>query len=103
MYLVRLFWLRFSYARIDEIRISLQEAGFRRIEISSIPYEHAIADLAPLAHGAVFGSPLFVQLSDREADHQETEKAVLTALRHEFGNEPTIIPHQAIMIAAMRP
>jgi SAM-dependent methyltransferase len=99
----RFYQIPSSYARVDEIRTSLQEVGFRRIDISVIPYDHAINDLAPLAHGAVFGSPLFVQLRERAADHQQSEKVVLAALRREFGNEPTIIPLQAVMITATKP
>ena len=93
----------FSYARVDEIRTSLQKVGFHRIDISIVPYDHEINDLAPLAHGSVFGSPLFVQLRERAADHQKVEKVVLAALRREFGNEPTVIPHQAVMITATKP
>jgi ubiquinone/menaquinone biosynthesis C-methylase UbiE len=92
----------FSYARVDEIRTSLREVGFRRIDISVIPDDHTINDLAPLAHGAVFGSPLFMQLRDRGADYEHAERTVLAALRREFGNEPTVIPHQAVMIAATK-
>jgi ubiquinone/menaquinone biosynthesis C-methylase UbiE len=92
----------FSYARLDEIRASLQEVGFGRIDVSIIPDDHAITDLSPLAHGAVFGSPLFMQVLDRGADHQQVERTVLTALRQEFGNEPTIIPLQAVIIVASK-
>ncbi len=96
----KFYQIPFSYAQVDEIRASLQENGFRRIDVSIIPHDHVIDDLTPLAHGAVFGSPLFVQVRERAADHQIVEQNVLAALRREFGNEPTVIPHQAIMIVA---
>jgi ubiquinone/menaquinone biosynthesis C-methylase UbiE len=99
----KFYQIPFSYARVDEIRVSLQEVGFRRIDIAIIPYDHAIDDLRPLAHGVVFGSPLFAQVRDRGGDHQEVEQTVLAALRCEFGGEPTTIPHQAIMIVASKP
>lgn len=99
----KFYQIPFSYARIDEIRASLQEVGFRRIDVAITPYDHPISDLAPLAHGAVFGSPLFIQIRERGANHQEVEETVLAALRREFGDEPTVIPHQAIMIIANKP
>jgi ubiquinone/menaquinone biosynthesis C-methylase UbiE len=99
----KFYQIPFSYARVDEIRTSLQEVGFRRIDVSVVPYDHEITDLAPLAHGAIFGSPLFVQLRERAADCEQAEKTVLAALRREFGNEPTVIPHQAVMITAAKP
>jgi len=99
----KFYQIPFSYARVDEIRTSLQEAGFRRIDVWINPYDHAIDDLGPLAHGAVFGSPLFGQVRDRAGDHQQVERTILAALRREFGNEPTSIPHQAILIVACKP
>jgi hypothetical protein len=44
-----------------------------------------------------------VQLRERAADHQQSEKVVLAALRREFGNEPTVIRLQAVLIAATKP
>ena len=83
-----------------EIRSALQTAGFQRIDVSIVPYDHPIDDLAPLAHGVVFGSPLFVQLRERGADYQRVETVVLDALRRAFGKEPAVIRHQAVFFMA---
>jgi SAM-dependent methyltransferase len=94
----------FSYHLIDPIKEALIAAGLDGIEVSVVRQHRPVADFSAFARGAVFGSPVLDQIRQRGgAEPTEIQEAVATAMRHEFGREPSVVPTQAIVFEARNP
>jgi ubiquinone/menaquinone biosynthesis C-methylase UbiE len=93
----------FAY-RFEPIKESLIDAGFADISATVLKSEKRIADFAMLARGLVYGSPIIDQVQQRGGvDPERVVDAIVRQYRNELGNEPAIIPMQAIVFSASRP
>jgi SAM-dependent methyltransferase len=94
----------FSYYLIDPIKESLMAAGLDRIVVSVVRQHRSVADFSAFARGVVFGNPVFDQIRQRGGvKPAQIQEAVATAMRHEFGGEPGVMPIQAIVFEAQKP
>lgn len=95
--------LPFGYYQIDPIKESLIAAGFGGIEVSVVRLQPTVTDFSTLARGLVFGNPVIDQIRQRGgAEAGAIQEAVAAALRSEFGDEPSVMPIQAIVCEAQR-
>jgi SAM-dependent methyltransferase len=94
----------FSYYLIDPIKESLIAAGLDGIEVSVVRQHRPVADLSAFARGIVLGNPVFDQIRQRGGvEPTQIQEAVATAMRREFGREPSVVPTQAIVFEARKP
>jgi ubiquinone/menaquinone biosynthesis C-methylase UbiE len=93
----------FSYHLIDPIKESLIAASFTGIEISVVELHRSVADFWAFARGVVFGNPVFDQIRQRGGvEPAQIQEAVVAAMRQEFGDEPSVMPVQAIVFEARK-
>jgi SAM-dependent methyltransferase len=93
----------FSYFLIDPIKESLIAARLDRIVVSVVRQHRSVADFSAFARGVVFGNPVFDQIRQRGGvEPIQIQEAVATAMRHEFGGEPGVMPIQAIVFEARK-
>lgn len=93
----------FGYHLIDPIKEALIDAGFGGIEVSVVQLQRSVTDFLTLARGIVFGSPVIDQIRQRGgAEPTEIQQAVAATMRREFGDEPSLMPIQAIVFEARR-
>jgi hypothetical protein len=93
----------FSYAAIDPVKESLLAAGFTRIDVTIQRFEKEAPDVALLARGIVYGSPLIDQIKARGGvDPRQVFDALVEAYRSEFG-APGRMPLQVIVFSATKP
>jgi ubiquinone/menaquinone biosynthesis C-methylase UbiE len=93
----------YSY-RFEPIKDSLIDAGFININAAVVQVQKEVPDLAILARGLVYGSPIIDQVRQRgsvEADR--IVDAIVRQYRNEFGSDPARIPLQAIVLSAQKP
>jgi ubiquinone/menaquinone biosynthesis C-methylase UbiE len=92
----------FSWPDIDPVKTALIEAGFGQLAIYVLPRVHDLGDTQDFARGLVFGSPLIVQIRERERVAADSVvEALAQALAAEFGS-PARLPMQAILFDAAR-
>ncbi len=89
----------FSYHDPDEIRKSLERAGFGSVSITHLPLRSRIPSVARFAHGLVFGNPLHEEVVSRGGDPADVLAAVTTAIEQHSGEELAL---QALVIHASR-
>jgi ubiquinone/menaquinone biosynthesis C-methylase UbiE len=93
----------FAY-RFEPIKESLIDAGFASISATILRSQKKVADFAMLARGLVYGSPIIDQLQQRGGvDAERIVDAIVRNYRDAFGDEPAIIPRQAIVFSANKP
>lgn len=93
----------FSYSAIDPIKESLLAAGFTRIDVTVERFEKAVPDVALLARGIVYGSPLIDQIKTRgDVSPEHVFDAMAQAFRDEFG-DPGHMPLQIVVVSAKKP
>lgn len=93
----------FAY-RFEPIKESLIDAGFASINATILRSQKKVADFAMLARGLVYGSPIIDQLQQRGGvDAERIVDAIVRNYRDAFGDEPAIIPRQAIVFSANKP
>ena len=93
----------FSYHAIDPIKESLIAAGFLGITISVLRREQPVPDFTAFTRGVVFGNPVLDQIMQRGGvEPGEVQNAVAAAMRKEFGQEPAVMPLQAIIFEAWK-
>lgn len=93
----------FAY-RFEPIKESLIEAGFASISATVLKSQKEVADFAMLARGLVYGSPIIDQVEQRGgADAERIVDAIVRRYRVAFGDEPAMIPRQAIVLSANKP
>ena len=99
----RFYEIPFHYHQIDAIKEALHTAGFEGMVATVLRQERHMADFTAFARGLVFGSPVVAQIEQRGGvEPEKIQEAVATALRQEFGTEPTKMPVQAIMFEASK-
>jgi len=93
----------FAY-RFEPIKESLIDAGFANISAVVVRLQKDVPDLAVLARGLVFGSPIIDQIRQRGGvDAEQVVNAIVREYRNEFGSERPKIPLQAIVFSAEKP
>ena len=93
----------FAY-RFEPIKESLIDAGFASISATILRSQKKVADFAMLARGLVYGSPIIDQLQQRGGvDAERIVEAIVRNYRDAFGDEPAMIPRQAIVFSANKP
>jgi ubiquinone/menaquinone biosynthesis C-methylase UbiE len=93
----------FSY-RFDPIKDSLLDAGFTNISADVKRLQKEVSDLSMLARGQVYGSPIVDHVKQRGGvEAEQIVTAIVAQYRREFGNDPAIVPLQAISFSAEKP
>ena len=93
----------FAY-RFEPIKESLIDAGFASISATVLTSQKEVADFALLARGLVYGSPIIDQVEQRGgADAEKIVDAIVRSYRDAFGDEPAMVPRQAIVFSANKP
>ena len=93
----------FAY-RFEPIKESLIDAGFASISATILRSQKKVADFAMLARGLIYGSPIIDQVQQRGGvDAESIVDAIVRNYRDAFGDEPAIIPRQAIVFSANKP
>ena len=93
----------FAY-RFEPIKESLIDAGFVGISATVLKAQKRVADFAMLARGLVYGSPIIDQVQHRGGvEPEQVVDAIVRQYRDEFGDEPAMIPLQAIVFCADKP
>jgi SAM-dependent methyltransferase len=93
----------FGY-RFEPIKDSLLDAGFANFTAVVIRLQKQVAELATLASGLVYGSPLIDHVKQRGGvEAEQIVAAVMQEYRREFGVDPATIPLQAIVFSAEKP
>ena len=93
----------FAY-RFEPIKESLIDAGFASISATILRSQKKVADFAMLARGLIYGSPIIDQVQQRGGvDAERIVDAIVRNYRDAFGDEPAIIPRQAIVFSANKP
>ena len=93
----------FAY-RFEPIKESLIDAGFASISATILRSQKKVADFAMLARGLVYGSPIIDQVQQRGGvDAERIVDAIVRNYRDAFGDEPAMIPRQAIVFSANKP
>lgn len=93
----------FAY-RFEPIKESLIDAGFASISATILKSQKEIADFSMLARGLVYGSPIIDQVQQRGGvDAERIVEAIVRNFRATFGDEPAVIPRQAIVFSANKP
>ena len=93
----------FSYYMIDPIKEALIASGFGDIEVSVVQLQRSVSDFSDFARGIVFGNPVIDQIRQRGGvEPTKIQQAVASTMRGEFGNEPSLMPIQAIVFEAGR-
>ncbi len=93
----------FGYHLIDPIKEALLAAGFGGIQVAIDHKRRPVADFSSFARGFVFGSPVVDQIRQRGGTApSEIQDAVAVAMRRELGEEPAIVPMQAIVFEARK-
>jgi ubiquinone/menaquinone biosynthesis C-methylase UbiE len=94
----------FSCHAIDPIKASLLAAGFNQISAHVISLNKVVPQMGIFAKGLVFGNPVIGQIRERGTTNpDEVLAAVYSALRKAFGDDPSSIPLQAIVVSACKP
>jgi len=95
------FQVPFSCHDVVVIRDDLRDAGFREIDVTTLPLEVPVADPADFARGLVFGTPLLEQIRGRPGiDPQDLVAALTAALSGELGLPSRPLRLQAHVIEA---
>jgi ubiquinone/menaquinone biosynthesis C-methylase UbiE len=93
----------FSY-RFEAIKDSMIDAGLTNIDAVVVKLQKEVADLASLARGLVYGSPIIDQVRQRGGvEAEQIVDAIVREYRQEFGSDPANIPLQAIVFSAEKP
>jgi ubiquinone/menaquinone biosynthesis C-methylase UbiE len=93
----------FAY-RFEPIKESLIDAGFTNISATVLKSQKKVADFAMLARGLVYGSPIIDQVQQRGGvDPEQVVDAIVRQYRDAFGDEPAMIPRQAIVLCVYKP
>ena len=93
----------FAY-RFGAIKNSLIDAGFTNISAVVLRLQKEVPDLAVLARGLVFGSPIIDQVQQRGGvDAEEVVDAIVSEYRNQFGSDGAKIPLQAIVFSTEKP
>ncbi len=93
----------FAY-RFESIKESLIDAGFTDISAVVVQLQKEVRDLASLARGLVYGSPIIDQVRQRGGvEAEQIVDAIVRKYRDEFGREPANVPLQAIVFSVRKP
>ena len=91
----------YSYHDLSVITESLQQAGFDTVEIVVQPRDSKASNPHQVAAGLVAGSPLAIQVAERDAlSLEDATLAVEDAIARKFGSGPISAPMQAFQISA---
>jgi SAM-dependent methyltransferase len=92
-----------GYNKIDPIKDTLSDAGFRDLRIAVLATEKQVADIGAFARALVYGNPLIDMIRTRGGvDPDQVVNALGEALAREFGNPP-LLPLRAIVFEAIKP
>jgi ubiquinone/menaquinone biosynthesis C-methylase UbiE len=93
----------FAY-RFEPIKESLIDAGFTGISATVLTLQKEVTNFALLARGLVYGSPIIDQVEQRSgADAEKIVDAIVRNYHDAFGDEPAMVPRQAIVFSANKP
>jgi SAM-dependent methyltransferase len=93
----------FAY-RFEPIKESLIDAGFTDISATVLRLQKEVADFAMLARGLIYGSPIIDQVQQRGGvDPEQIVDAIVRQYHDAFGDEPAVIPRQAIVLSVYKP
>ena len=85
-------------------KISLIDVGFTNINAAIVQLQKEVPDLAILARGLVYGSPIIDQVRQRgSVEAERIVDAIVRQYRNEFGSDPARVPLQAIVFSAQKP
>ncbi len=99
----KFFEVPFGDHLIDPIKELLISAGFGEIEVSVLRQFRDVADFGRFAQGMLFGSPVLQQIRQRGGiEPMQVKEAYVAAMRRELGEEPAVMPVQAIVVAARK-
>jgi SAM-dependent methyltransferase len=94
----------FSYHDAEVIQAGLESAGYCDVASETRSFDKVVADYDRFAHGLVFGNPLAAEIADRgRVDPDTVKAAIASALRAEFGEEPSAMPLRGVVWSASRP
>lgn len=86
------------------IRSLLEDAGFTRVEVTTVPKDAVSPDARSAATGLVEGTPLIGQIMDRGPERvPEVVNHVVDAIQKRFGDNPVITKMQALVWSARKP
>jgi len=91
----------FGYARLDPIKLSLEQAGFSQLLFEIVQLNSEIPDVRMFAEGLVLGNPIVEEIRARGTEQpQLVIEKLTTALEKEFGSAPGRMRLQAIVVSA---
>jgi ubiquinone/menaquinone biosynthesis C-methylase UbiE len=93
----------FSFYDRDTIKSLLASAGFKEIELATVPLPEIAASARGVAHGLIHGNPLINEINERNAaltPEIETDLAKTIAAR--FGDAPVRAQMQAVVCSAKK-
>lgn len=88
----------FAYHDRGLIEAELTGSGFGEVTLEPLPLISSIPSLEALAHGLVYGNPLYDEILDREGDPALVSAAVGAALADQLGDS---MPLRAIVVDAL--
>lgn len=78
--------------------------GFTNISATVLKSQKEVANFAMLARGLIYGSPIIDQVQQRGGvDPEQIVDAIVRQYRDAFGDEPAMIPRQAIVLSVYKP
>jgi ubiquinone/menaquinone biosynthesis C-methylase UbiE len=93
----------FSYAAVDQIIADCRAAGFVEVDAEVVRFEQPVTDWPRFTRGIVFGNPLVQEVIQRGSITPEALRLEIEShYRQTFGDSPTQIPLQAVVISARR-
>ncbi len=80
----------FGYHDADEIRKSMLEAGFARVDVQAVSFRPKIPSANRFAQGLVFGNPLIDEIRNRGGDAEAICDAMADAIETHLGAEMSL-------------
>jgi len=94
----------FSFHEPETIRLLLSTAGFRDIQVATLPLSAIAASAGDVAKGLVHGNPIITAIRERdESSIPEIEAALTAAIAARYGVAPVRARMQALICTARRP
>jgi SAM-dependent methyltransferase len=94
----------FGFNDAAVIRSLLEDAGFTRVEVETVPKDSVSPDARSAAAGLVEGTPLIGQIMDRGPERlPEVIDHVVHEISERFGDNPVTTKMQALVWSAVRP
>lgn len=94
----------FGFNDAAVIRSLLEDAGFTRVEVATVPKDAVSPDARSAATGLVEGTPLIGQIMDRGPERlPEVVDHTVKSIQRRFGDDPVSTKMQALVWSATKP